>query len=50
VPAQAEAKFAQADRDGEHRRRLITATEAWLILASKMRRLETQLKNSDQQS
>ena len=41
---QAEAKFAQADRGGGH------PTEAWLILASKMRRLEAQLKSSDQQS
>lgn len=41
--AQAEAKLAQADRDGGHRRRLITAAEAWLILASRMRRLEAQL-------
>jgi hypothetical protein len=36
----AEQKLAQADRDDRHRTRLITADEAWLILASQMRRLE----------
>jgi hypothetical protein len=47
--ARAEEKLAQAERDDEHRKRLITAAEAWLILASQMRRLEAQLKSSDQQ-
>jgi hypothetical protein len=47
--AHAEEKLAQAERDDEHRKRLITAAEAWLILASQMRRLEAQLKSSDQQ-
>ena len=38
--AYAEEKLAQAERDDRHRKRLITAAEAWLILASQMRRLE----------
>jgi hypothetical protein len=38
--AQAEAKLAQAEHDGRHRRRLITAAEAWLHLASQLRRVE----------
>ena len=46
---QAEQKLAQAERDDRHRKRLITAAEAWLILASQMRRLEAQLRSSDQQ-
>jgi hypothetical protein len=45
--AHAEEKLAQADRDDLHRKRLIIAAEAWLILASQMRRLETQLGTSD---
>jgi hypothetical protein len=36
----AEEKLAQAACDDRHRRRLNTAAEAWLILASQMRRLE----------
>ncbi len=47
---QAEQKLAQAERDDGHRKRLITAAEAWLILANQMRRLEAQLGSSDQQS
>jgi hypothetical protein len=45
--AYAEEKLAQAERDDGHRKRLITAAEAWLILASQMRRLEAQLTSSD---
>jgi hypothetical protein len=36
----AEKKLAEADRDNRHRRRLITAAEGWLFLASQLRRLE----------
>jgi hypothetical protein len=43
----AEQKLEQAKRDDRHRKRLITAAEAWLILASQMRRLEAQLRSSD---
>jgi hypothetical protein len=39
--ALAEAKLAQAEDDHQHSRRLITAAEAWLLLASQLRRLET---------
>ncbi len=42
--AYAEEKLAQAERDDAHRKRLITAAEAWLILACQMRRLEAQLR------
>jgi hypothetical protein len=38
--AHAEQKLAEADRDERHRKRLITAAEAWLLLASQMRRIE----------
>jgi hypothetical protein len=38
--AYAEQKLAQADHDQRHRRRLITAAEAWLKLASLLRRAE----------
>jgi hypothetical protein len=34
--ANAEEKKAQAERDGPHRKRLITAAEAWLVLASQL--------------
>jgi hypothetical protein len=44
----AEQKLAQAERDGRHRRRLVTAAGAWLILASQMRRLEESL-NEDRE-
>jgi hypothetical protein len=37
---QAEAKLAQAEHDDRHRRRLITAAEAWLNLASLLRQTE----------
>ena len=39
----AEEKLAEADRDKRHRRRLITAAEGWLVLASCLRRLEKTL-------
>jgi hypothetical protein len=39
--AYAEEKLAQAARDDQHRNRLIVAAEAWLFLASKLRRVET---------
>jgi hypothetical protein len=38
--AQAEQKLAQAEHDDRHRNRLVTAAEAWLILASQLRRAE----------
>jgi len=38
--AHAEQKLAQAEHDQQHRRRLITAAEAWLNLASLLRRAE----------
>ena len=38
--AHAEQKLAEADRDDRHRKRLITAAEAWLLLASQLRRIE----------
>jgi hypothetical protein len=47
--AHAEEKLAQAERDDGHRKRLITAAAAWLVLASQMRRLEAQLRSSDQE-
>jgi hypothetical protein len=46
--AQAEQKLEQAEHNDRHRKRLITAAEAWLILASQMRRLEAQLRSSDE--
>jgi hypothetical protein len=39
--ARAEEKLAQAERDHRHSRGLIDAAEAWLFLASQIRRLET---------
>ena len=38
--AQAEQKLAQAEHDDRHRKRLITAAEAWLLLAGQLRRGE----------
>jgi hypothetical protein len=38
--ARAEAILAQAESDGRHGRRLITAAEGWLHLASQLRRVE----------
>jgi hypothetical protein len=48
--AHAEQKLAQAEHDQEHRRRLITAAEAWLILASQLRRLESNFGRSDERA
>ena len=40
----AEEKLAEADRDKRrHRKRLTTAAEGWLFLASQLRRLEKTL-------
>jgi hypothetical protein len=41
--AHAEQKLEQAEHDQQHRRRLITAAEAWLNLASLLRRTEARL-------
>jgi hypothetical protein len=38
--AQADQKLAQAEHDERHRKRLITAAEAWLFLARQLRRAE----------
>ena len=45
--AHAEQKLAQAEHDRRHRRRLITAAEAWLNLGSLMRRVEAQVNSED---
>jgi hypothetical protein len=45
--AQAEQKLAQADHDDRHRKRLITAAEGWLFLASQLRRLEVAFENDE---
>ena len=44
---QAEEKLAQAERDERHRKRLITAAEAWLFLASQLRRVEAAFQNDE---
>jgi hypothetical protein len=36
----AEQKIAEADRNERHRIRFINAAQAWLILASQLRRIE----------
>jgi hypothetical protein len=41
--SQAEAKLAQAERDHQHRRRLTTAAQGSLLLASQLRRVEASL-------
>ena len=38
--ARAEQKLKLAERDTSHRRRLVRAAEAWLILADREERLE----------
>jgi hypothetical protein len=38
--AHAEQKLQQAERNPQHRRRLINAAQAWLILADREERLE----------
>jgi hypothetical protein len=45
--AQAEQKLAQAEHDVQHRRRLITAAEAWLLLADQLGRAEAALTNDE---
>ena len=45
--AQADQKLAQAERDERHRKRLITAAEAWLFLASQLRRTEAAFPNDE---
>jgi hypothetical protein len=40
----AEQKLAQADGDSRNRKRLITAAEGWLFLASQLRRLSANLR------
>jgi hypothetical protein len=45
--ARAEAMLAQAERDHQHRQRLTTAAEAWLLLANQLRRLEASLRDDD---
>jgi hypothetical protein len=37
---QAEAKLAQAEHDNRHRSRLITAAQAWILLARQLRAAE----------
>jgi len=46
--AHAEKKLAQAEHDDQHRNRLITAAEAWLFLASQLRRVELAARNYKQ--
>jgi hypothetical protein len=43
----AEQKLAQADHDSRNRKRLITAAEGWLFLASQLRRLEMAFENDE---
>jgi hypothetical protein len=46
--AMAEQKLAQAERDDhQHRRRLLTAADAWLFLASRLREIEGALPTAD---
>jgi|SRR6266498_203615 hypothetical protein len=44
--SQAEEKITQAEREPRHRTRLLTAAQAWLILAGQMRRLEIAISNT----
>jgi hypothetical protein len=41
--SQAKGKLTQAERDHQHRRRLVTAAEGWLLLAKQLRRIEASL-------
>jgi hypothetical protein len=43
----AEEKLAEADRDERHRRRLITAAEGWLFLASQEARRKGHRETND---
>jgi hypothetical protein len=45
--AQAEEKLAQAQRDDRHRKRLITAAEAWLFLAGQLRQAEAAFEHDE---
>jgi hypothetical protein len=45
--AQAEEKFAAAENNPRHRRRLLTAAEAWLHLADKIRLAEPPLTTTE---
>ena len=45
--AQADQKLAKAEHDERHRKRLITAAEAWLFLASQLRRAEAALPHDE---
>jgi hypothetical protein len=45
--AQAEEKLVQAQRDDRNRKRLITAAEAWLFLASQLRRADAVFENDE---
>jgi hypothetical protein len=45
--AMAEQKLAQAEGDDQHRRRLLTAADAWLFLASRLREIEGALPTAD---
>ena len=40
----AEQKIAEAERNPRHRRRLLNAAEAWLLLASQTRKVEIQTR------
>jgi hypothetical protein len=44
--SQAEEKITQAEREPRHRTRLLTAAQAWLILAGQMRRLEATISGT----
>jgi hypothetical protein len=44
--AQAEDKIAQADREPRNQERLLTAAQAWLILAAQMRQLEASMRSA----
>jgi hypothetical protein len=43
----AEQKLAQAEHDDRHRRRLITAAQAWLFLANRLSGEDTPLATQD---
>ena len=45
--ARAEQKLAQAEIDDRHRKRLIVAAEAWLFLASQLRRAERAFEHEE---
>jgi hypothetical protein len=48
--AQAEQKLVLADHDGRNRKRLIAAAEAWLFLASQLRRHEALFENEEDEA